>query len=93
MHDERELEQALAAYAPIIGINNRDLRTFTVDLGTTLRLRPMIPDECLVVSESGIRTRADVRRLEEAGVQAILVGEAFMTAPNPGVKVRELLGD
>jgi indole-3-glycerol phosphate synthase len=79
--------------ASIIGINNRDLSTFRVDLGTTLRLRPMIPEGRIVVSESGIRDAADVRRLRDAGVHAILVGEAFMTAPNPAVKVRELLGD
>jgi len=93
VHDEAELEQALADQASIIGINNRDLSTFRVDLGTTLRLRPMIPEGRIVVSESGIRDAADVRRLRDAGVHAILVGEAFMTAPNPAVKVRELLGD
>jgi indole-3-glycerol phosphate synthase len=93
VHDERELEQALAAYAPIIGINNRDLRSFATDFSTTLRLRPLVPDDHVVVSESGIRDRADVRRLEQAGVHAILVGEAFMTVPNPAVAVRELLGD
>jgi len=93
VHDERELEQALAAEAPIIGINNRDLTTFATDLSTTLRLRPLVPDDRTVVSESGIHTRADVKRLEEIGVHAILVGEAFMSVPNPAVKVRELLND
>jgi indole-3-glycerol phosphate synthase len=93
VHDEPELKRALVAGAEIVGINNRDLRTFATDLATTLRLRPLIPDEHVVVSESGIRDRADVRRLQEAGVHAILVGEAFMTVPNPAVAVRELLGD
>ncbi len=92
VHDEPELERALKASAEVIGINNRDLRTFELDLRTTERLRPLIPAEITVVAESGIFTRADVRRLEARGVNAVLVGEALVTAPEPGDKVRELLG-
>jgi indole-3-glycerol phosphate synthase len=91
VHDESELERALGSGPEIIGINNRDLRTFTVSLDTTLRLRPKIPDGVLVVSESGIRCRDDVRRLEDAGVNAMLVGEALMTTDDPAGKIRELL--
>jgi indole-3-glycerol phosphate synthase len=90
-HDEREVERALAAGADIIGINNRDLRTFEVDLSTTERLRPLIPAGVVVVSESGIRARADVERLAGLGVDAALVGEALVTAADPGAKLRELL--
>ena len=93
VHEEAELAKALAAGARIIGINNRDLRTFEVSLETTLRLRPRIPAGVVVVSESGIKTRGDVVRLEEAGVDAILVGTSLMRSPDPGAKVRELLAE
>jgi indole-3-glycerol phosphate synthase len=93
VHDEAELERALESGADIIGINNRDLRTFAVSLETTLRLRPRIPADATVVAESGIRTRDDVARLQDAGVHAMLVGEALMTARDVGAKVRELLGE
>jgi indole-3-glycerol phosphate synthase len=93
VHTEEEVRRAVAVHAPIIGINNRDLATFTVDLGTTEQLRPLIPDSTLVVSESGIRSRADVERALAAGAQAVLVGEALVTAPDPAAKVRELLGE
>ena len=92
VHDEDDLARALESGAEIIGINNRDLQTFEVSLETTLRLRPRVPDGFPVVSESGIHCRDDVRRLEEAGVDAILVGEAVMAAESPGDKIRELLG-
>lgn len=92
VHDEAELNCALKFEPRIIGINNRDLRDFTVDLGTTERLRPLIPDATIVVAESGIHTAADVQRLARAGVDAVLVGEALMTAANPAAKVRELSG-
>ena len=92
VHDETNLEKALASGAEIIGINNRDLRTFTVSLETTLRLRPRVPEGLLVVAESGIHTREDVRRLEDAGVEVMLVGEALMKAADPMMKIRELLG-
>jgi indole-3-glycerol phosphate synthase len=91
-HDADEVERALRAGARIVGINNRDLRTFQVDLGTTERLRRLIPSDVVVVSESGIRTAADVDRLRRAGVQAIHVGETLMLADDPAAKVRELLG-
>jgi indole-3-glycerol phosphate synthase len=93
VHTEEEVEQALAAEAEIIGINNRDLHTFSVDLGVTERLAPLIPRGKVVVSESGIHTRQDVLRMRRAGVHAVLVGEALVTAPDPGAKVRELLGE
>jgi indole-3-glycerol phosphate synthase len=92
VHDEAELERALEAGAEVIGINNRDLRTFEVDIATTERLRPLVPQEATVVAESGIFTRADIRRLEAARVDAVLIGEALVTAPDPAAKVRELLG-
>jgi indole-3-glycerol phosphate synthase len=86
------LPRVLDAGATLIGINNRNLRTFEVDLDHTLRLREQIPPECLVVGESGIRTREDVLRLEAAGVNAILVGEALMASPDIGAAVDRLLG-
>lgn len=92
VHDERELDLAIAAGASIIGVNNRDLRTFEVSLETCLRLRPRIPAHCTAVAESGIRTRADVERLAQAGFHALLVGESLLTSGDPGAKLRELLG-
>ena len=92
VHDEAELERALESGAEIIGINNRDLKTFQVSLETTLRLRALVPAGIRVVAESGIQTRDDVKRMEEVGVDAVLVGEALMVAPDPGVKIRDLLG-
>ncbi|HET8943568.1 MAG TPA: indole-3-glycerol-phosphate synthase TrpC, partial [Dehalococcoidia bacterium] len=89
--DAPEVERALQAGAEVIGINNRDLRTFDVDLATTEKLRPLIPPEKTVVAESGIFTRDDMRRLKACGVQAVLIGEALVTAPDPGAKVQELL--
>jgi indole-3-glycerol phosphate synthase len=91
VHDERDVQKALEAGAYLIGINNRDLRTFETDLAVTERLRPLIPDDRVVVSESGIFTRADVERLADAGVHAVLVGEALITAPDTRVKMQELL--
>ena len=93
VHDERELERALAADAQIIGINNRDLRTFEVDLAVSERLRPLIPEDRVVVAESGIHTRADVERLQALGVNAVLIGEALVTAEDPAVKIREVLDE
>ena len=84
VHDEAELERALKLSTPLVGINNRDLRSFAVSLDTTLRLLPQVPADRLVVTESGIRTPADVARMRAAGVHAFLVGEAFMRAPDPG---------
>jgi len=91
-HDEDDLARALAAGADIIGINNRDLRTFEVTLDTTVRLRPRVPAGRLVVAESGVHTRDDMLRLRDAGVDAVLVGEALMAAESPEVKMAELLG-
>jgi indole-3-glycerol phosphate synthase len=92
VHDEHEVSEALDAGAKVIGINNRDLRTFEVDLGTTERLAPLIPSERTVVAESGIFTHSDVTRLREAGAHAILVGESLMRAGDRKAAVRELLG-
>lgn len=90
IHDEREMERALRSDAKIIGINNRNLANFTVDLQTTEDLAPKIPREKIIVSESGIFTRADVERARNAGAGAVLVGEALMRAADVGEKVREL---
>ncbi|MCK5584692.1 indole-3-glycerol phosphate synthase TrpC, partial [Candidatus Bipolaricaulota bacterium] len=90
VHDEAELDRALESGAQIIGINNRDLRTFNVNLATFETLRPRIPDGHIVVSESGIRGREDVERLRAVGVDAVLVGEALMIAPDVAAKLGEL---
>jgi indole-3-glycerol phosphate synthase len=91
-HDPANLPRALHAGADLIGINNRDLRHFGCDIEHTLRLREKIPPEFVLVSESGIRTRQDVERLQAAGIAAILVGETFMRAPKIGQAVEALLG-
>jgi len=90
VHDEGELRRALAVQPRIVGVNNRDLRTFTVDLGTTARLRPLVPAGVALVAESGIRDRADVARLAAIGADAMLVGEALLRAECIADKVREL---
>ncbi|MCX8004800.1 MAG: indole-3-glycerol phosphate synthase TrpC [Burkholderiaceae bacterium] len=90
VHDAAELEAALALRTPLIGINNRDLKTFSVDLSTTLALLPRIGADRIVVTESGILGPADVARMREAGVHAFLVGEAFMRAPDPGAALARL---
>ena len=92
VHDEPELERALAAGAEIIGVNNRDLRTFEIDLSTTERLAPLVPAGRIVVAESGIFSRDDIRRLAACGVQAVLIGEALVTEPDPRAKIQELFG-
>lgn len=92
VHGERELDEALEAGAALIGINNRDLATFKVDLGTTQRLAGRVPQGHTVVSESGIRSRADVQRVEGWGAHAILVGEELMSAPDPAARIKELMG-
>lgn len=93
VHTDEELELALRAGAEIIGINNRNLKTFHTDIATTFRLIKSIPKDKIVVSESGIYTREDVEKLEEAGVNAILVGESLMRSPDIERKIRELLGN
>jgi indole-3-glycerol phosphate synthase len=80
VHDEEEMERALKVPGDLVGINNRDLHRFVTDLETTLRLAPMVPKDRLVVSESGIHTREDVKRLQDGGIGAFLIGEAFMRA-------------
>ena len=91
VHNESEVERALISGAEIIGINNRDLKTFIVDISTTRRLRPLIPKERIVVSESGISSREDVEKLKEWGVRAVLVGEALVTAEDIPTKMKELI--
>ena len=90
VHDEEELARALEVDADVIGINNRDLTDFTVDLGVTFELLVDVPAGKTVVSESGIHTRADVEELERVGVDAVLVGEALMRAPDPEAACRDL---
>jgi indole-3-glycerol phosphate synthase len=91
VHDESELERALAAGARIIGVNNRDLKTLEVDLEISFHLRPGIPAGSIAVSESGIKTGEDLRRLAEAGYHAALIGERLLTAPDPGAALQEML--
>ena len=90
VHDARELDLALALKTPLLGINNRNLRTFETRLETTLELLPRIPAQRIVVTESGIARREDVQRLRSAGVEAFLVGEAFMRASDPGQALQDL---
>jgi indole-3-glycerol phosphate synthase len=92
VHEREELERALRTPAPLIGINNRDLRSFDTRLDVTLGLLQLVPDDRLVVTESGIHTGADVALMRSRGVSAFLVGEAFMKAPAPGDKLAELFG-
>jgi indole-3-glycerol phosphate synthase len=91
VHDEEQVGRALAAGADLIGINNRDLRTFDVDLETTKRLRKLVPDDKVVVSESGISGLDDVERLAKSGIHAVLVGEALITAKDVRDKMREFV--
>ena len=90
VHDLAELERALQVPAPLLGINNRNLRTFEVSLDTTLALQHAVPGDRRLVTESGIRGSADVQRMRAAGVDAFLVGEAFMREPDPGVALRQM---
>lgn len=92
IHDEEEGEKALAAGSKIIGVNNRDLRDFSIDLMTTVKLSKMIPNDRLLVSESGITTIEDIKRLKDAEIDGILVGESFMKTGNIADKARELKG-
>ena len=90
VHDQAELERALKLKTPLIGVNNRNLKTFEVSLDTTLTLRSHVPADRILVTESGIQTREDVLRMGASGVNAFLVGEAFMRASDPGVALAEL---
>lgn len=90
VHDAGELERALKLKTPLVGVNNRNLRTFQVSLQTTLSMLPRLPTDRLLITESGILAAADVRRMRAAGIDAFLVGEAFMRAPDPGVALAAL---
>jgi indole-3-glycerol phosphate synthase len=90
VHDGDELDRALKLKTPLVGINNRNLRTFDVTLDTTLNLLPRVPADRLLVTESGILGAADVKRMRDANVNAFLVGETFMRAPDPGAALATL---
>lgn len=91
-HDRAELELALGLQTPLIGVNNRDLRTFVTRIDTSIELARLVPSDRLLVTESGIATAEDVARLRAAGIMAFLVGEAFMRAPDPGAELARLFG-
>ena len=90
-HDAHEIERAINAGAHIIGINNRNLDTFEVDVATTLELKKLVPGGHVLVSESGIKTRRQIKSLEDGGVDAVLIGEALVTSENIGATIRGLL--
>lgn len=91
-HDEKEIEMALTAGARVIGVNNRNLKDFTVDIDNSLRLRRLVPREILFVSESGMKNRGDIARLEENGTDGVLIGETFMRSQDKAAMLRELRG-
>lgn len=93
VHDEEELEKALQTGCPLIGVNNRNLRTFEMDLGTTRRLARMLPADRFLVAESGINNRSDIVRLQTDGAKAFLIGESLMREDDIGMKLQELLND
>lgn len=92
-HNEEELEKVLSAGTEIVGINNRDLRTFGVDLGATARLARLVPQDCILVSESGVRNRSDFIAAEKSGAKAVLIGETLMRSKDPAATLRELRGE
>ena len=92
-HDEAEIEMAVRAGARVIGVNNRDLKTFKVDIGNCLRLREKVPEDILFVAESGIRTRADIEALEKGNVDGVLIGETFMRSQDKKAMLKELKGE
>ena len=92
-HDRKEIDEALAAGARIIGVNNRNLRDFTVDIENSIRLRDAVPEDVLFVSESGIRTPQDIRRLRENGTDAVLIGESLMMSADRKRALQELWGE
>lgn len=91
-HDEAEVQMALDAGARIIGVNNRDLRTFTVDINNSARYRKMVPDNIIFISESGIKTAEDIQRLRENGTNAVLIGETFMRSADKKAELKKLRG-
>lgn len=91
VHDKDELKRALKCDAKVIGINNRNLQTLVVDINVTQKLRPLVPPECLVVSESGVKGREDIEKLRAWGVDAVLIGESLVTAKDIPAKIKELL--
>ncbi|MBN2255921.1 MAG: indole-3-glycerol-phosphate synthase, partial [Deltaproteobacteria bacterium] len=93
VHSRDDLDKAVNAGATVIGINNRNLETFTTDLTVSIELAAHVPEGRIVVSESGIATRSDINRLRRAGIRTFLIGETLMTAENMGAKLRELSGD
>ncbi len=92
IHDPENLDRVLKLEPRLLGVNNRNLKTFVTDLGHSLEMRSRVPQNCILVSESGIHTRADAERLQAAGIPAMLVGETLMRSPDIGAKLRELLG-
>ena len=92
-HDEAEVQMALRAGARVIGVNNRNLKDFTVDTENSRKLRSLIPEDVIFVSESGVRTAEDIQKLREAGADAVLIGETLMRAPDKKAKLEELGGD
>ena len=93
VHTEAELDRAVAAGAQIIGVNNRNLKTLEISLETSLQLKAKMPRDCVAVSESGIKTASDLRRIRDAGFNAVLMGERFMTQPDPGLALSKLLAE
>ncbi len=91
VHDEREIERAVKANAQIIGVNNRNLHTLEVDIKNCLRMIPYIPATTLIVAESGLQTHEDILRVQQAGANAVLIGETFMSANNIGAKIKEVM--
>ena len=91
VHDRDDLEKAVACDAEIIGINNRDLDSFNVDIHTTFKLAPLVPNNCILISESGITEKGDMRALQTTGIQAVLVGSALMGSEDPAKKTKEIV--
>jgi indole-3-glycerol phosphate synthase len=91
VHSRSDLEKALACGAEVIGINNRDLDSFKVDINTTIKLAPLVPPHCVRVSESGINEEEDIRALQTTGIQAVLVGSSLMRSKDPAKKTKEIV--
>ena len=91
VHDEQELRRAVDVGAEIIGVNNRNLKSLKVDLNNCLELIPQIPQGIVIVAESGLKTHEDIRKVQEAGAHAVLIGETFMSSPDIGAKIKEVM--